>query len=166
MLRLEDREWKAFALTGRGGLFQMRASASRIDASRLKVGEDRTLPYVTRTDSQNGVKDFVSISNSENGLEFGRCLTVGLDTLTVFWQEFPFITGQSVQILTGPFLNRYTALFIRPLLMKQLEGLSWGHGASQKRLKRVKLLLPITNDGNPDYQFMEDYIRQMIGTKV
>jgi len=52
-------------------------------------------------------------------------------------------------------------LFLIPLLKKQMEKFSWGGtGATLTRLRRTEILLPIDSESNPNWQFMEDYIKQ------
>ena len=65
-------------------------------------------------------------------------------------------------MFSSPQLNRYVAAFIIPLLKIQLQKFNWGgNGATLGRLKKSKILLPITADGTPDWQFMEEYMREV-----
>jgi hypothetical protein len=89
-------------------------------------------------------------------------ITVGLDTQTAFYQPVDFYTGQNVQVLSSGNINRYTALFIVPQLKDLMKKFNWGgNGATLTRLKRSKVLLPITNDGKPDYSYMESYAQNI-----
>ena len=43
---------------------------------------------------------------------------------------------------------------------------NWGgNGATLGRLKKLKIMLPVTGEGKPDYKFMEDYIRELMERK-
>ena len=43
---------------------------------------------------------------------------------------------------------------------------NWGgNGATLGRLKKLKIMLPAANDGQPDYLFMEDYVRELMSAK-
>ena len=58
-------------------------------------------------------------------------------------------------------LNKYNAKFFIPLLHNAMVSLNWGgNGATLGRLKKKKIVVPITDDGQPDYAFMEQYIRE------
>ena len=96
-------------------------------------------------------------------MDEGNVIIIGLDTQTAFYQPYQFYTGQNVQILSSQYLNKYNALFIIPLLKKQLQKLNWGgNGATLGRLERMKIMLPVNDAGNPDYEYMEQYIKNIM----
>lgn len=164
MLSLQDREWKTFYISDEreNGIFTLRASLSGIDKNKLIESDDKRIPYITRSDFNNGVALFVGKEQREKyRIDQGNVITIGLDTQTVFYQPYSFYTGQNIQVLFNKYLNRYTAKFIIPLLKMQVSKLSWGgNGATLGRLKRMQLLLPISEDNLPDYAFMEQYIKE------
>lgn len=89
----------------------------------------------------------------------GNTISIGLDTQTVFYQPNNYYTGQNIQILSNRLLNKEIALFVIPMLKIQLQNLSWGgSGATLSRLKAKRILLPITKDKIPDWDYMEQYI--------
>ena len=48
-----------------------------------------------------------------------------------------------------------------PLLKIQLQKFNWGgNGATLGRLKRLHIMLPATEVGIPDYEYMEQYMRR------
>ena len=164
MLNLQDREWKTFYISNErdDGIFTLRASLSGIDKNKLADADDKRIPYITRSDFNNGVSLFVGKEQrAKYKMDRGNVITIGLDTQTVFYQPHSFYTGQNIQILFNEHINRYTATFIIPLLKKQVSKLSWGgNGATLGRLKRMQLLLPINEKNLPDYDFMEQYIKE------
>ncbi len=166
-MMLSDREWKVFSLTGENGLFPIQATGSGVDGIRLKSGNEETVPYVTRTETNNGIAKFISSSNLDFGYDEGNCITIGLDTQTAYWQPMRFVTGQNIQILRSPKLNFYSAQFLTVVLRQQMKSkFNWGgNGATLGRLKKLKVLLPVNEQGEPDYQFMEDYVRELMGRK-
>lgn len=157
MLNLNDREWKAFFISN---IFLVESTSSGIDGNKLskKQGD---IPYLTRTDLNNGYKSFVCKQADKYKRDNGNCITIGLDTQTAFYQPYSFYTGQNVQVLKNDKLNKYNAEFFIPLLHNAMGSLNWGgNGATLGRLKKKKIVVPITDDGNPDYDFMEKYIRE------
>lgn len=159
MIKLSDREWKSFKLNDK--IFSLYSSINSTDFSKIKKGGDEYYPFITRTEKNNGIAHFVS----RQVKKFNKCnvLIIGLDTQTVFYQPFKFYTGQNVQIfeMNNVNMNKYIALFIKPLLQKQLENLNWGgNGATLGRLRKKKVMLPVDNNGNPDYDFMEQYTKE------
>lgn len=156
MLSLNDRDWKEFWLVD---IFSIKATSSSIDKIKLSR-ENGLFPYITRSYSNNGINDFVC-QQEDYAIDSGNCITVGLDTQTAFYQEAAFYTGQNIQILRNPKLNKMNAKFFIPLLKKTLSVFSWGgNGATLTRLRRSKILLPITDEGALDYAFMEQYIHE------
>jgi len=164
MLSLNDREWRTFYISNEkvNGLFTIRASLSGIDKNKLIDSQNSEIPYITRSDFNNGVSFFVGREQKEKyRIDVGNVITIGLDTQTVFYQPYFFYTGQNIQILYNESLNKYIAKFLIPLLRMQVSKLSWGgNGATLGRLKRMQILLPVNSEGNPDYDFMEQYIRE------
>ncbi len=169
MMTLTDREWKAFYISDEkdNGIFKLRASLSGIDKNKLVACKEPDIPYITRSDFNNGVAMFVGKEQKEKfKIDDGNVITIGLDTQTVFYQPHPFYTGQNIQVLYNEYLNKYVAKFIIPLLKMQVSKLSWGgNGATLGRLKRMQLLLPISDDGQPDYAFMEEFIKEREAAK-
>lgn len=148
--------WECFRLSD---IFDIKQTANGIDKIKLTQGAGE-YPYVTRSDMNNGINMFVCFQESYS-LNSGNCISVGLDTQTVFYQPTEFYTGQNIQILRNENLNGYTAKFMLPLLKHTLSIFSWGgNGATLTRLRRSKIFLPVNDEGLPDWQFMESYIRQ------
>ena len=156
MLDLHDREWLAIPLSS---VFSIKSTSSGIDKNKL-IYQSGKYPYVTRTDTNNGINDFVC-EQPFYGMDTGNCITVGLDTQTAFYQENSFYTGQNIQVLRNDKLNAVNAKFLVPLIKNTLSIFSWGgNGATLTRLRRSKIMLPVDESGNPDYAFMEQYIKE------
>ena len=156
MLDLHDREWLAIPLSS---VFSIKSTSSGIDKNKL-IYRSGKYPYVTRTDTNNGINDFICEQPSY-GMDTGNCITVGLDTQTAFYQENSFYTGQNIQVLRNDKLNAINAKFLIPLIKSTLSIFSWGgNGATLTRLRRSKIMLPVDESGNPDYAFMEQYIKE------
>lgn len=161
---LDEKEWYKFSAFGKYGFFEIVTTNSSIDGIRIIDGDDKKVPYVTRTDTNNGIARFVSDKNYNFGYDKAGCITVGLDTQTAFWQSSDFVTGQNIQIIKGDILNYFTAQFIIPLFRSQMKAkFNWGgNGATLGRMKRLKLMLPVTDDNKPDFEFMEQYAKNMM----
>ena len=155
---LTDKEWVAFLLTD---IFEINSTSSGIDKNKLDNLEGN-IPYITRTDKNNGIEKFIGIqSNKKWNKDDGNVITIGLDTQTVFYQPSSFYTGQNIQILKNKELNYYNAMFIIPLLKILMKKFSWGgNGATLTRLKKSKIMLPANKDGKPDFKFMELYTKE------
>lgn len=157
---LDSVGWKDFYIAD----FSIRTTQSGIDKNKLLFKLDADIPYVTRSEINNGVNMFVSKEqNSKYKIDRGNVITIGLDTQTVFYQPHSFYTGQNIQVLESPRLNKYIALFIASMLKVQMQKFNWGgNGATLGRLNRTKIMLPVGAGGNPNYDFMEQYGEQIM----
>lgn len=154
---LDSMEWREFVL---GEIFKINATIDGIDKNKLN-GTQGIFPYITRTDKQNGIDDFIGKQELYR-LNFKGCISVGLDTQTAFWQENEFYTGQNIQIIYNDKLNKYNALFFIVQIKNLMKIFNWGGtGATLTRLRRSKILLPIDSQGQPNYDFMEKFMRQI-----
>lgn len=156
MPQLSEVKWQAFKLSDEH-IFSLRSTLNGIDKNKLNQLEVKTHPYITRTDFNNGLDLFVG--QQEKPLNVGNVISIGLDTQTVFYQASPFYTGQNIQVLSLNALTKNRAMFIIPLIKQQLETLSWGgNGATLGRLKKKSILLPVKEEGEIDFEFIDQYI--------
>src|SRR5690606_2157938 len=96
----------------------------------------------------------------------GNCLTIGLDTATVNYQPSSFYTGQNIHLVRDPDLNKFTALFVMPLIEQSLKKFGWGgFSATLTRFKKTRILLP-NKEGRPDWEYMEKYIKSLTYSKL
>lgn len=165
MKKLDEKEWREFPAFGENGILHIATTNSSIDGVRLKDGKHKTVPYITRSDSNNGLARFVSDDNYEFGSDEGGCITVGLDTQTAFYQPHKFVTGQNIQVITGKQLSDKIAQFLITILREQMRAkFNWGgNGATLGRMKRLLVMLPVDDDGKPDYDYMAQYASEMRG---
>lgn len=168
-MKLTDREWNEFFIGGVQGIFNITSTASGIDKNKLaNIKENDEIPYITRSEAQNGINTFVCKSQDlKYQIDEGNVITIGLDTQTVFYQPHKFYTGQNIQILRNAKLNQFNALFIIPLLKIQMKKFNWGgNGATLGRLLRTKIMLPVNiATAEPDWDFMEDYTKEQMTSK-
>ncbi|WP_276880002.1 restriction endonuclease subunit S [Bacteroides heparinolyticus] len=156
-LKLTDREWREFVF---GDLFDISSTSSSIDKKRL-TGILGNNPYITRSENNNGIDSFID-KQACFSMDEANVITIGLDTQTVFYQSFPFYTGQNIQVVRHPQLNKYNALFVIRVIKILVQKFSWGsYGATLTRLRRGKLFLPVDTNHLPDWAFMEAFMKQV-----
>ena len=162
MQSLNEKTWAQLSAFGDDAPLCIKTTDSSIDGVRLIDDDEKSVPYVTRSDSNNGLARFVSPKNYEFGSDDGGCITVGLDTQTAFYQPHKFVTGQNIQVITGESLNEDVAQFMVPILRQQMTAkLNWGgNGATLGRMKRLTVMLPVTDSGELDYAYMAEYAQQ------
>lgn len=154
---LANLNWKEFVF---GKEFDISATRSGIDKIKLITGEGQT-PYITRTDVRNGIDSFVPAQSSKYRMDEGNVITIGLDTQTVFYQPTAFYTGQNIQVIRHPKLDRYNAMFLIVAIKKLVERFSWGsYGATLTRLRKSRIYLPANENGEIDFEYMSSFMRQ------
>ncbi|MCD8034319.1 MAG: restriction endonuclease subunit S [Alistipes sp.] len=118
------------------------------------------IPYVTRSDLNNGMDMFVTEQPLRYKVDEGNVITIGLDTQTVFYQPTSFYTGQNIQIIRHVELDRYNAMFLIVAIKKLVEKFSWGsYGATLARLRKSRIYLPATDKGEIDFAFMSAFMK-------
>lgn len=154
---LTDREWAEFKI---GDLLTLKVAKSN-DKGNLKVG---TVPFVGRSNDNNGLQGFYDAPNVTRG----KCITLGMvGTFRAFWQENDFAASQNILTLRAPWLNRNTALFICNIIEIDIKGrYSYGNSIKAGTFGDTILNLPVDDNGQPDYDFMERYIKSLPFSKV
>lgn len=119
-----------------------------------------SVPYVSSTALNNGVDNF--IGNKEKVRIFSNCLTLANSGSVgvTFYQPFPFVASDHVTKLENKNYSKYVYMFIAALLSRLSEKYSFNREINDRRIQKEKILLPITEDGNPDYAYMEAYMRE------
>ncbi|EOX1263662.1 restriction endonuclease subunit S [Campylobacter upsaliensis] len=151
-LPLNIEKWGEFLLTD---IFSIDIAKSA-DIGSLDNGD--TI-FIGRTDINNGVQGFVAPKD----ITKGNCITISMvGTNIALWQEKDFQASQNIAILKGSELNRHKALFICSLLNFDIK-LRYSYGRTIKRndLEKTIIKLPINHKGEPDFDFMENYIKSL-----
>jgi len=134
--------------------------------------------HYNKRPSKNGNVNFISASSSNNGitdkikktviekLYDGNCITIvnnGASTATAFYQKEQFTSSHDVNILRikKKTLNPFIALFLLPLFGLEKSRFSYGRKWRIERMLKTKIKLPVTDHGEPDWKFMEDYIKSL-----
>ena len=88
-------------------------------------------------------------------------------SLDTFYQPIDFTCSHSVTPvkLKNAKLNQYIAMFLCTLI--RLERYRWTYGRKWRpiRMPKSQIKLPVTPQGKPDWQFMENYIKSLPYTK-
>jgi len=121
--------------------------------------EKGSTPYVSASNLNNGIKEFISIQP-----EFkGNCIITGKVGCTAFYQPDDFCATSDVNILTPKFkMSKYIGLFITCVINKN-ENYRWTYGRQCRvnDTEKIKIKLPSTPNGIPDWDFMEKYIKSL-----
>ena len=158
-ISLKDRKWTKFKL---GDVITDIHNGKSYNASDLVVSDTEDyVSYITRTDENNGVSMCV-MTQDYPGLEKGSAITIGDTTATIFYQEGDFITGPHIIVVRAEWFNVYTANFLISLLnMEKFRYPVFGRAFLKDLIAETEIMLPINNNGEPDYAFMESYIKSL-----
>ena len=159
---LDVATWQEFRF---GDLISEIYKAKAINKDDLTEATDSsdTIRYITRTGENNGCEMLSIRSEVSSALvEEGNAISIGDTTATCFYQDESFITGDHMVVVRADaWMNKYTGLFIVSMLQGEQYKYSYGRAYLMDRIKDTVLKLPVDVDGNPDWQFMENYIKSL-----
>ncbi len=157
---LENKEWGEFFLTD---IFVNIQRGKRLIKTNQQSGNK---PYVSSTASNNGVDNF--IGNGINVRVFERCLSIANSGSVgaSFYHPYKFVASDHVTHLKNEDLSEYVYLFITTFTNRFSGKYNFNREINDKRIAREKILLPINDDKEPDYEYMEQYIVNMKHKKI
>ena len=154
-VNFEGHEWKEFRL---GEIFSEFKRGKRLKIADHVHGK---IPYVSSSGINNGVDAF--IGNNGGVRKFKNCLTIANSGSVgkTFFHDYQFIASDHVTMMKSGNMNKYSYLFISVLMQRLQEKYSFNREINDKRIKHEVILLPVDEIGQPDYKFMEDYIKNL-----
>ena len=153
-LKLTDREWKSFYLPE---IFSFKRGKRLIAKDRLSGN----IAYYSASNTNNGVTDFIS-----NPIFIEKNKIVVSTFCDAFFAQGEFTASDEMTLLNNKNLNKHNAIFICKMIQSNQSKYAFGRKAFSDRLKRQIIMLPVDVQGNPDWQFMEDYIKQIEQDKI
>lgn len=157
---LNVQSWGEFRV---GDLFRLEPTKG-IVTDDLIAGND--IPYMAAKHEENGIDMMCQRNGFEDWVSKGNCIVfinigAGSAGYTNYIKE-DFI-GMSGKTTCGynDNLNEYNGLFISTVLCQERPKYSFGRSWTGDRLKDTVIKLPVAFDGEPDWQFMEDYIKSL-----
>ena len=153
---LNQKLWRPFII---GELFRLEAGKSK-GLNHLEEDE-QGVPYLGATNRNNGVLTFVR--PVESLIQRGNCIAFirngeGSVGYSVYKRE-NFIATSDITCGYADFLNEYVGLFITTVADKVRGKYSFNYKRSDTRLRNERLMLPVNDDGEPDFDYMEAYVR-------
>ena len=158
-MKLTDREWKEFKVKD---LFSISIARSN-DKGNLVEGGD--IPFIGRSTEYNGFQGYYQ----GDKITDGRCITVGMvgTYKRAYWQPFnQFYASQNLMCIRSKRLNEFRANFICAIINKTLEQTNYANSIKIGTFGDVILKLPVDITGQPDYDFMEQYMKTLPFSKV
>lgn len=158
---LKTESWGKFTVND---LFEVKYGINmELNACVLADDNDcSAVNFVARTEDNNGVSAKVYPVEGKNPQPAGIITCAGGGSvLSTFLQEEPFYSGRDLYLLIPKYpMSKPVKLFIITIIKKNKYRYSYGRQANIT-LPYIELLLPITQDGKPDFEFMENYIKSL-----
>ncbi len=124
------------------------------------------MPLVTASSENNGVVDFVEsdVAGKQKKI-FEHKITIDM-FFNVFYHSYKYFSDDNVHTLIPKFdANIYITFFIVCCLKRNQYKYDYGRQARLNRIAVDNVKLPTDSHGNPDWQFMENYIKSLSYSK-
>lgn len=160
LIPLADKQWNAFFIVD---IFDVVQREKRLKTADHLAGE---IPYVSSSSLNNGVDDFVS---NDNGVRrFSNCLSLANSGSvgSSFYEPFEFVASDHITHLKNKGFNKYHYLFLATMTSRLSQKYNFNREINDKRIAREIIFLPITDNGTPDYTYMEKYSKNLLREKI
>ena len=155
---LNEVEWGLFRI---GNLFEVKRPAARSKDDY----DEGNMPFVASGATNNGVMKCCKPTPYETP-DKGGCITVSPVDGSAFYQPYDFLgrggAGSSILMLYNDRLSEANGQFIARMVSQTCSKYTYGHMGNKDSIKRETIQLPIGNDGEPDYAYMEQYAKNMM----
>ena len=156
---LQEKTWKEYVIQD---IFNI-LPGKRLESKNMKPG---IMPFIGASETNNGITNFVSNSNQSKdknvlGVNYNGSVCFA------FYHQYECIFSDDVKRFHLKNINdkKEILLFFSTLIHLQKTKFNYGYKFNQSRMNRQKIVLPIKEDNSPDYQYMEQYIENLIYSK-
>lgn len=124
------------------------------------------IPYVSSSALNNGVDDYVSNNNGVR--RFSNCLSLANSGSvgSSFYEPFEFVASDHITHLKNEKFNKYHYLFLATVTSRLSQKYNFNREINDKRISREIILLPLNDKGEPDYEYMEKYSKNLLCEKI
>lgn len=139
----------------------------KIQASISSVTNPEAIPFIGRKASNNGISDYIDYDPA--CINNGGVLTLALDGSTgaTFYQHHNFASGQNIWILEPrkdliPEFSPEVALYLKTTVSQAVIDYSYNLSLTKTRLKNIEILLPLTQTGVLDADYIHTVMSNVI----
>lgn len=163
MGKIDTTKWKEFKI---GSIFDIHPTkAYKLTNSRL-FEEDGINPVVVNSSYNNGIGGYTNLATTEAGNIITFSDTTTADA--IFYQENAFVGYPHVQGLYphreyAEKWTKYSLLFFLTKMKKAAFSLGFDYvfKFTRELAKEISVKLPVTNEGEPDYAYMEQFMKNI-----
>lgn len=157
---LKGKKWKEFYI---GDIYDIKSGCSLTKENMI----NGNTPFIGASANNNAVTNFVSNTNrslDKNVVNINFNGSVG----EAFYHPYTALFSGDVKRLHLKDYpdNEYINLFIITSIKSQKDKYSYGYKFSEKRMIRQYIKLLVNDAGNPDYEYMEQYIKNLEYNKI
>lgn len=147
-LQLNTEDWKWFYLTD---IFSIKRG-KRLTKPDREIG---ITPLVTAGCENEGVAEYIS---NEEQAKYKNAITIDMFGSSCY-RGYEFCCDDNILVLQNKHLTCFSGLFISSIISNDEYKCAYGRQYRQKTFAVHKIKLPTDPLGNPDWQWMEDYIK-------
>ena len=159
---LNEKIWRSFII---GELFRLETGKAK---GLNHLEQDASgISYLGATNRNNAVLTFVR--PEKNLIQRGNCIAFirngeGSVGYSVYKRE-DFIATSDITCGYADFLNEFVGMFITTVADKVRGKYNFNYKRSDTRLKNERLMLPVTEDGLPDFEYMAAYVKNLMAAQ-
>lgn len=155
MVSLEQKKWKEFFIDELFNIYP----GKRLTKNDQKPGN---IPYVSASAINNGITNFISNINPSLDKDVLGVIYEGEGGVAYsFYHKYQAIFSDTVKRFHFKEIpdNKYVYLFFSSIILKQRVKYNYGYSFNENRMKRQIILVPVDEEENPDYKYMEEYMK-------
>lgn len=153
---LSKKQWDVFRID------QLFDSITRPSARSKNQYDNGDVPFIASSAILNGAVKFCTPHVGEK-LDESNCITVSPVDGSSFYQTTDFLGrgggGSSIIMLRSSKINQYSGMFVARAIHNTTSKYQYGHMATSNGITRDQIILPVNDKGEPDYDYMEQYIK-------
>jgi len=154
---LNEKRWSEFSINK---IFSV-SPGKRLESYNMSEGER---PFIGAVDSSNGITNYVSNDNDSKDKNVLGVNYNGNGMVISFYHPYECIFSDDVKRFHLREIedNKHVFLFMKTAILKQKSKYNYGYKFNGARMARQKIMLPINDKGDPDYQYMEQYMKNVM----
>lgn len=165
--KVESAKWKDFIF---GKIFQMQKQKeiSPIYAYNKNMQQEKKYPFYGQSSENNGIISYISLEDRTllNNKENNPIIMIHSNNHLSFYVNSPFYLKDghgATSLFTNKNLNEYNVFFIISVLNKTMaDKFDYSLKATKEKLNSLKIKLPVDGEGEPDWEYMENYMKNIM----
>lgn len=124
---------------------------------------DGSTPLITAVGTNNGIGYFVGNENDSRAEESISVVRNGASVGKAFYHKYSSLYGNDCRRMKLKYSDsEFANLFITQVIGMQNKAFSYSRKLGTERLLNLKIMLPVDEDGEANYPYMEQYAKNMM----